>query len=48
MVHAIYSQVCADELFVNVTQARLMWEEEVSLEKLAPSPVGKPVGHSLD
>jgi hypothetical protein len=33
-------------LFVNLTQARVVWEERISLEKKPPSdgPVSKPVG----
>lgn len=50
MVHLLYSRVCAGERLVNSAQARLMWEEEASPEKLTPSdwPAGKSVGHFLD
>jgi hypothetical protein len=45
----VISEVCW-LVFVNLTQAPVVWEEGTATEQLPPSdwPVGKSVGHFLD
>ena len=46
----IYENPMSWLVFVNLIQARAVWEEVISTEKMSPSdwPVGKSWGHFLD